>query len=384
MVSPLYRVYQVAWNFSSTDLTTVFAVYALALLATLLALGSLSDHVGRRPMLALALLAEAAAALVFLTAHGLGDLYVGRVLQGVATGSAVGAVGAVFLDLQPQSRPLRASTVNTASTLGSLAIGALGASVLVQWAPAPTQSVFWVLFAASLAALAGVGLMAESGTRRPVRWAAFQPDVGVPLSARRAFLVAVPALVATFSLAGLYFSLGPSLAQAVARSHNAFWGGLVIFLICGAGTVTSIALRGLAARKAMIWGSAILAVGSAVTLAAIADHSTTTLLVGTVIAGIGVGLGFLGALRYLTSLATSERRGALISSIFVVSYLAFSVPVIAAGVAVVHFGLQSVAVVYSAGITTLATAATGAEIVFEREGGAGSPYQRSTRPCRHC
>ena len=141
MVSPLYGVYQATWHFSSLDLTTVFAVYAFGLLATLLILGSLSDYVGRRPMLAIAQTAEAGAAIVFVNAHGLGSLYAGRVLQGVATGAAVGAVGAVLLDLQPASRPDRASTVNTAVTLGALAVGALGSSALVQLAPAPTQLV---------------------------------------------------------------------------------------------------------------------------------------------------------------------------------------------------------------------------------------------------
>ena len=46
--SPLYRVYQEEFGFSSGVLTTVFAVYAFALLVALLVVGALSDHVGRR------------------------------------------------------------------------------------------------------------------------------------------------------------------------------------------------------------------------------------------------------------------------------------------------------------------------------------------------
>src|SRR3954451_17811700 len=50
--SPLYVVYQHRWGFSATTLTAVFAVYALALLLALLTVGGISDHVGRRPVLA--------------------------------------------------------------------------------------------------------------------------------------------------------------------------------------------------------------------------------------------------------------------------------------------------------------------------------------------
>ena len=59
--SPLYRVYAEEFGFSSGVLTVVFAVYAIALLAALLVVGGLSDHVGRRPVLAVALLLEAVA-----------------------------------------------------------------------------------------------------------------------------------------------------------------------------------------------------------------------------------------------------------------------------------------------------------------------------------
>jgi MFS family permease len=384
MVSPLYGVYQAMWHFSPTALTTVFSVYALALLVTLLVLGSLSDYVGRRPMMALALVAEAGAAAVFLTAHGLESLYVGRILQGIATGSAVGAVGAALLDLQPLQRPTLASTANTTAATGPLAIGAFGASLLIQYAPAPTRLVFWVLLAASAATLAAVALMVESGTRRTVRWATFKPDVGIPGSARHAFVAALPALIATFALAGLYFSLGPSLAQSVTRSHDNVWGGLVILFLSGTGTVTAVALRKLVPRRAMVWGNASLAVGSGITLAGVIDRASVTFMMGGVVAGIGFGLGFLGAFRHLTSLASLDRRGALVSSIYIVSYLAFSLPVIAAGIAVNHFGLRDVAIVYAAAIAALAVLATAAELMVDRRETACSPLTGTqTSPAKH-
>src|SRR5205807_9664052 len=53
--TPLYVVYQKEWGFPTSTLTIVFAVYVFALIGSLLVLGGLSDHVGRRPVLAAAI-----------------------------------------------------------------------------------------------------------------------------------------------------------------------------------------------------------------------------------------------------------------------------------------------------------------------------------------
>ena len=85
--SPLYGVYQAQWRFSATTLTAVFAVYVLALLVTLLVFGSLSDYLGRRRVIAVALAAGAGACGLFLAAHGVGLLFAARALQGAAAGT---------------------------------------------------------------------------------------------------------------------------------------------------------------------------------------------------------------------------------------------------------------------------------------------------------
>ena len=361
VVSPLYRVYQERWHFSPVSLTAVFAVYAIAVLAVLLVAGSLSDHIGRRPMIALALASEVVSAWLFLSAHGLGALYAGRVLQGVATGAAASAAGAALLDLQPSHRPTAASTVNAIASSAFLAAGALGAGLLVQYAPAPTHLVFWVLLAVSLAGLAVVAVMGEPGVRRSLSPAVLRPRAGVPRAARRAFVAALPALIATWALGGLYFSLAPSLTEQLAHSNDAVWGGLVIFLLCAPSAVASLVVRELHPSRAMVMGSWILAVGSAATVVAVLGRDNAGLLFSTAVAGVGFGMAFLGAFRHLVSLATDDQRGALVATIYVVSYLAFSLPVIAAGMATDRFGLRGTTVVYGAVVAAFAVLAAVAE-----------------------
>lgn len=374
VVSPLYRVYQVRWHFSDITLTAVFAVYAVTVMAVLLVAGSLSDQVGRRPMIAIALAAEAAAALFFLTAGGVGALYGGRILQGVATGAAASAAGAAILDLQPTHHPTLGSTVNACASSIFLAIGAMAAGVLVQYAPAPTRLIFWVLLAASLFGLVLLSVMTDPVRRQTVRLQHFRPRAGVPPTARRAFLAALPALIASWALGGFYFSLAPSLTEQLARSTDTVWGGLAIFLLSTPAGMASYSGRQMIPRKAMTWGSAILATGSAATLAAVVERSTAGLLISTAFAGLGFGLGFLGAFRHLTNLATDDQRGALVATIYVVSYLAFSVPVVIAGAAVTRFGLHGVAITYSAVITFLAACSTLAG-AFQRDPSEPTPVQ---------
>ena len=75
--SPLYPVYQAEFGFSALTLTVIFAVYVLALMASLLTVGRLSDYLGRRVVLAGALIVEAGSMGLFLGSDGVGGLLAG-------------------------------------------------------------------------------------------------------------------------------------------------------------------------------------------------------------------------------------------------------------------------------------------------------------------
>jgi Major Facilitator Superfamily len=349
--SPLYVVYQHRWGFSATTLTTVFAVYALALLIALLTVGGLSDFVGRRPVLIAALLAETVAMILFLTAGDVGTLLAARTVQGLATGAATGAISAGLVDLQPGPRlgPL----VNSVSPTLGLAAGALGSGSLVQYAPAPTTLVFALLTAVFLILAAATVLLPDLVTPRPGATASLRPRAAVPAPARAVFLASMPCLVATWAMGGLYLSLGGSLTASVLHIGNHLVGGLVVTVLTGAGAVASVVVRDRAPHRVMVAGSAALAAGTAVTLLALAAASTSLFFVGTAVAGCGFGTAFLGAFRSLAVLAGPAQRAELFASVYVVSYLAFSVPAVVAG-AVPSFGLRATATAYGAVVIALA------------------------------
>ena len=370
--SPLYSVYQAEWRFSATTLTAVFAVYVLALLLALLVFGSLSDYLGRRRVIAVALVAGAGACGLFLAAHGVGLLFAARALQGAAVGVATSAAGAALIDLQP-TRSRRAPVVTSAAVLLGLGVGGLGTSALVQYAPAPTHLVWWLLLAASAVAAVAVLAIPETAAGRHGVASSLRPRVAVPRQARGTLAVALPCMVAAPALNGFYLSLGPSLAAQVLRSPDLLWGGLVIFLVAGTGAAASIAFSAVDGPVAMLAGCLALLAGAVMTLAAIETASAAAFLAGTAVAGAGVGTGFFaGAYRILTALADVGQRAGLVAAIWVVFYLAFSVPVVAAGMATTHFGLHQTAVVYSAALAVLAAAAA-VSFLFRSRSRPGSP-----------
>ena len=356
--SPLYVVYEAKWHFSSITLTAIFAVYALALLAALLTTGRLSDHLGRRPVLMLALVVQIAGMVAFIAAQGVGMLYAARILQGLGTGIATGAIVAWLLDLPPPDNPRLGSLVGGIAPIAGLAAGALGSGLLVQYGPDPLHLVFWLLTAVYVLALAVMLVIPDLVERTPGWLQSMRPQIGVPPAARSLFTASAPSLIATWTLGGLYLSLGPSLAISLLKTDSHIAGGMVIVALAGAGAVASTLVRAADPRVIVIRGSLVLIVGVGITLLAVAIGSTAGLYAGSVIAGLGFGPAFSGVFRSLAPLAPPDKRSALLASIYLVSYLAFGVPAIIAGVAVTLYGLRDTTYVYGVVVMALAAITT--------------------------
>jgi MFS family permease len=141
--TPLYPLYQSLWGLSPLMITVVFAVYALAVLTGLLIAGRVSDHLGRRPVLITATIAQAVVMLMFATAAGAAGLVTARVVQGLTTGAALSAVGAAMIDLNK----VRGTMANALAPPFGSALGGIIAGFFVQFLPAPTHLVYAALAA---------------------------------------------------------------------------------------------------------------------------------------------------------------------------------------------------------------------------------------------
>lgn len=351
--TPLYHLYQQAWGFSAAMLTMIFAVYALTLLVALLIVGSLSDYLGRRPVIFSALLLEIVSMLLFIFATDVTWLVLARMLQGLATGMAASALGAALLDSDQKQGPL----INSIAPMFGMAIGALGTGLLVELAPLPLLLAYYLLLTAFVAQAIYLWRMPETVSRQPGVWKSLKPSLHVPPQARRTLWLVLPVDIAAWSLGGFYLSLSPSLLAAATGSTSAINGGLAVASLTLSGAMAILNLR-LRPPGLGLWiGASFLALGVGVILAAVNEGWLWLFFVGTVIAGIGFGSSFLAALRLLLPLAHAHERAGLMSAFYVLSYLAFCVPALAAGFSARTFGLIATTNAYGAAVIVLALTA---------------------------
>jgi predicted MFS family arabinose efflux permease len=330
--TPLYATYQAEWGFSAITITVIFGVYAVAVLVSLLVFGSLSDHVGRRPVLIGALAMQAVVMAVFAFAGDVDVLLAARVFQGIATGVAVGAIGAGLVDLHPARGPV----ANAAGAMVGTASGALASALFVELLPSPTRLIYLVLLVLFAAQAIGVALIAETSARKPGALAALRPTIAIPPRVRGTLAITAPSLIAVWALAGFYLSLGPSLAGLIAGSHSTILGGAAVFVLAGSGALTVLVFHKVDPRTFSIAGSTLVMVGVALVLIAADAGSIVIFFIGTAVSGAGFGGGFQGSLRTIVPLAAPTERAGVISVAYIVCYLAMGLPAILAGVLVVH------------------------------------------------
>jgi predicted MFS family arabinose efflux permease len=351
--TPLYPVYQSLWGLSPVMITVVFGVYALAVLAGLLFAGRLSDHVGRRPVLMAATLAQAMTMLLFATAASAAGLVLARIIQGLITGAALSAVGAAMIDLN-KSRGTAANAV--APAFGSAA-GGIVAGFFVQFLPAPMHLIYAALAAVFVTQAVGLKFMKEPIAPIPGAWKSLRPQIALPSAAREPLLLALPVLIAVWALGGLYASLGPMLVRGMLDSSAPLLGGLALFVLAASGGIAVLLLQSLEARKTMALGAASLLAGTGLAVLALTRSEVALFFLATAIAGVGFGTGFQGAVRTVVSVAAPHERAGTLSIVFIVSYIALGVPAIIAGSTVRHTGLLATAQVFGFVVMALAAAA---------------------------
>lgn len=351
--SPLYATYRELWGFSSVVLTLVYATYAFGVLAALILAGRVSDQWGRRPVLLVSLGTLLATSVLFMLAESVAWLFVARGIQGLATGLALSAASAAMLDLHPRRDPAGVGLANGIVSAGGMGLGVLVSSTLVQFAPAPRVLPYVALLVLFAIAFVGAWLMPEPVANR-TRPQLTPQRPSIPAVVRRPFLLASLAVISSWSIGGLFLSLGPSLSASLFETSNHLVTGLGIFALAGSGAVSQLLFGRSAPWAGAAYGSLALALGMILIVLSAAADSVALYWIGAVVGGGGFGVAFLGGLRALSVVIPPEHRAAVMSAFYIVAYAAISVPAILAGTLVSAWGLQSTFEVFGLVIAGLA------------------------------
>lgn len=122
---PLFNIYRAEDGFTNAGISMTVVAYAAATLTTLLVLGRLSNHLGRRPTSMASLGLLLLGCLLLLNVHHIGILIAGRLLMGLGAGLASSSLTAYIVDAAPTSPAWLASVASSQTVMLGLAVGAV-------------------------------------------------------------------------------------------------------------------------------------------------------------------------------------------------------------------------------------------------------------------
>jgi MFS family permease len=327
---PLYVLYEPTMGFGPLGVTVVFAAYVVGTLVALLGFGDLSDHIGRKRVIGIAVVAAAVSTAIFLSATSIGELIVARVISGLAAGFVTGTVTAALAELDPRGDRRRAAVVASGANLTGLGLGPLVAGLFAQYLPDPLHTVFWAYLGLLALVLAALPAIPET-VLHPDRAFRLQLRIGVPPGMRMVMLGAGLGAFAAFTLLGLFSSLIPSFIRGVLGVTNLAVIGATAFLIFLTAAISQAASARLTSRRSVTTGLPLLLAGLAALEISLFTKATWLFLVGTVASGIAVGLIFRGGLSEINAQAPASSRAQAVSTFFAAAYLGLGLPVVLIG-----------------------------------------------------
>lgn len=333
--TPLYPIYQKLDGFPVTIITVVFAAYAVGVVASLFLLGHVSDWMGRRRMLVIAILVSVLSAVLFMVFTDVPGLLLARVVNGVSIGVLTATATAHLGELRARARPdenaIVAASVAGGANLGGLALGPLIGGLFADLLPDPLHLPHTV-FAVILILLGiAVALVPETVATKP---RPYRPQkIAVPAASRGAFVAAGFAAFAGFALFGLFTSLAPTILIGTFELTGHLIAGVTVFAVFGAAAAAQVLLGRVPRRTQLLFAAIACGLGLLTIAAGALLPSFPVFLLGGLVAGAGVGALFKCALATASEVAEQGRRGETLAAIFLVAYCGLAIPVLAIGAA---------------------------------------------------
>ncbi|MFJ2369876.1 MFS transporter [Microbacterium sp. NPDC087665] len=350
--TPLYPLYQELDGFPVSIITLIFAAFAVGVVLSLFLLGHVSDWMGRRRMLTIAILVAALSAVLFLLWTDVPGLLVARLVNGVSVGILTATATAHLGELRAHARPTEsvvvAASVAGAANLGGLALGPLIGGLFAEFLPAPLvlpHAVFLVvLLGAAVAVTCVPETVSPPATPRPYR----PQRIAAPPRARTAFIAAGFGAFAGFALFGLFTSLAPTILIGTFGERDHLVAGVTAFSVFAAAATGQVALARVALRSQLVVAAVCCAAGLAAVAAGAFAPSLAVFLVGGVVSGVGVGVLFKSAVATAATLAEPGRRGETLALIFLIAYCGLALPVLAIGALLTVVSQTTVLLVFTA------------------------------------
>lgn len=337
--APLYDVYAAQSDLGATAVTVAFAAYVGGLMPTLMLFGGLSDRIGRRVPIAVALILGAVATALLVQVPSWTSLVIARVLLGIGTGLATTSGTAYMTEILGAHRAKNAALIVTSATSLGFGGGALatGISLGVQGPTFLPASYIALFVAAPVLAVIALGLP--------------QVDAPRPVSILRLPVFPSGTWVFGAAMALAWSTTGTTIAIVpleLAANDLGGWTGLVIFLAIFVGFLCQPIARRMSNARALALGFVLIPLGFVVLLVGVWLKMLPFVLFGSCItSAASYGFTYLASLAEVSLRAPDDRARAT-AGLFVYAYFGFSLPVIASGALADMLGLLPAMVVFGA------------------------------------
>jgi MFS family permease len=266
-----------------------------------------------------------------------------------------GTAAAGLVEYEPTGDRSRAALFATLGQTGGGASGPLVAGALAQWAPWPWLLPYVVGAALTAGVAVAVGRMPERARRRG-RWRPQWPSI--PRAGRTIFVRAGVTAGTAWAAGALFLSVVPTYASVVLGTHNLAVLGAIAALTLGSASVAqAVSLRiGLSADAGQGIGLLFLVAGLGALVGASPTRSAVLLVAGTVLAGAGLGLSYVGAQAQVNQVAPADRRGEVTAAFVTCVYVGLSAGAIGVGLLTDLLSLFAALAIMSALIGAVAMA----------------------------
>ncbi|ACU75021.1 major facilitator superfamily MFS_1 [Catenulispora acidiphila DSM 44928] len=380
--APMVLLYRERMGVSASAAEAIFGLYAAGLVPGLLIAGPLSDRVGRRPVVAFAvLLSMISGVVLMLGSHGLGWLSTGRVLMGIASGAAFSAGSAWVKELSATNAVAGAGArrASIAMTAG-FGIGPLIAGVLVQWGPAAYEVPYipqLILAAAALFLLAGTPETVQ-------RWPSGILGGGLlrlrGFSDRRFVGVVLPMAPWVFGAATIAMVYLPGLSASHVKGISLVFAGTAAMVTAMSGVAIQPFARRVAASPAgqdrarprlLTLGLALVTVGTLAEAGVAALNSlgawqAVLTLVVAVVMGFGYGILLVFGLAEVQRLAPPEDLAGMTAVFQAFTYLGFAAPYLLSALKNVASPSTLLLAVAALGVLTIAVTVRNARVTAKQ------------------
>jgi hypothetical protein len=358
--TPLYALYQQRDGFATFLITVIFAAYGLGVMASLYLAGHVSDWLGRRRIILVAIVVEIAAAVLFLLWPEVPGLMIARFVNGVGVGMLTATATAYLSELRAVARPdegaSTSGTVASVVNIGGLATGTLVSGVFAQFVVAPLVVPYAVFLALLVVAAVAVAFVPET-VDRPEELPAYRPQrVSLPAASRSTFVAAGAAAFSAFAIFGLFTSLAPSFIAGTLHEPSRLVAGAVSFAVFAAAALAQLLTARLAAVAQLRLAVALMSVGLVALATGVLVANLAVFVAAGVLAGAGVGILFRGSIAVAASLASGPSRGEIMAALFLIAYAGMSLPVLLIGLSLVALPSTVVLVGFSAVVLAMVLA----------------------------